>query len=108
MPALYPQTIHELQESVSADLQEQWLPNFVYHNWLASLDNPFLLAIEKETHLVPHFKIKDLPKVTWVGFAPEGVDPSTVLLPNCSHEAQWTCLDDWQGILDSIVANRDQ
>ena len=107
VPDVYPQTIDELQESVSADLQGQWLPKFIYRNWLTALNNPFLLAIEQETHLVPHLKLIDLPKVTWVGYAPEGIDPTTVLLPNCSREAQWTCLEDWQGVLDSIVTNRE-
>jgi pimeloyl-ACP methyl ester carboxylesterase len=104
-PALYPQTVPELKESVSQLVLNQWLPEFVYRDWLEWLDNPFSLAIEKETHLVPHFKLDELPAVTWVGFAP--LDSGSVAeIQDCSGEVQWTCKDDFNNLVQKVVSNR--
>jgi len=102
-PALYPQTVPELKNSVSKLVTEQWLPEFVYRDWLEWLDNPFSLAIEKETHLVPHFKSDELPVVTWVGFAPKG---SVAQIPDCSVEVQWTCKEDFNNLVQKVLSNR--
>ncbi len=110
-PSLYPQTVAELKEDVSGTVREQWLPKFVYNDWLEWLDNPFLLAIEKETHLVPNFTNQDLDAlsetsdITWVGFSPKkdnGVPPQ---LSACTGETAWTCTEELFSIIDGMLAN---
>ena len=104
-PALYPQTVPELKDSVNNVVANQWLPPFVYRDWLEGLGNPFSLAIEKETHLVPHFKLDELPVVTWVGFAPKGSGGVTEI-EGCSEEVQWTCQNDFTNLVQKVLSNR--
>lgn len=104
IPRLMPQSISELKEMTQADLKGEWLPKFVFHDWLTWFNNPFVHAIEKETHLVPKFKnaqIESLAdKIVWVGFAPEGND---VGLESCSFEMQWTCKTDLLDLLGTSL-----
>lgn len=94
-PRLVPQMISELETFGKDTVQDQWLPRFVYRDWLRWLNNPFSQAIEKETHLVPSFKISDFDsrlskQITWVGSNPLSEDQSAAL-QDCSFETQWTC-----------------
>jgi len=102
-PRLVPQMIAELETFGKDIVQEQWLPKFVYRDWLTWLNNPFSLAIEKETHLVPSFKNSDFDtrlsgQITWVGSNPLS-DAESAPLQDCSFEAQWTCTADLLSIL---------
>ena len=103
-PALYPQTVPELKDSVTEVVANQWLPEFVYRDWLEWLDNPFSLAIEKETHLVPHFKVDKLPVVTWVGTAPKG---RVAEIEGCSEEVQWTCQKEFTTLVQKILVKQN-
>lgn len=102
-PRLVPQLISETEVFVRETVSEQWLPKFVYRDWLHWLNNPFSIAIEKETHLVPNFKISNfdtafLTRTTWIGSDPVG-DSKSATLQECSFEAQWTCTSDLLALL---------
>lgn len=97
-PRLVPQMTSELETFGKDTVQEQWLPKFVYRDWLTWLNNPFSLAIEKETHLVPSFKNSDFDdllsqQITWVGSNPLS-DGQAAALQDCSFETQWTCTEE--------------
>lgn len=110
-PALYPQTIAELKEDVSGTVRDQWFPKFVYNDWLEWLDNPLLLAIEKETHLVPNFTNQDLDAlsetsdITWVGFSPKKDNGVLPQFSECTGETAWTCTEELFAIIDGVLSN---
>ncbi len=109
-PTLYPQTVAELKEDVSGTVGDQWLPQFVYNDWLEWLDNPFLLAIEKETHLVPNFTSQELESlsetsdITWVGFSPNEESDESTPVSSCTGQYPWTCTAELFSIIDGVLS----
>lgn len=111
-PRLVPQMVSEVKDFTADDVGDQWLPNFVYHDWLTWLHNPFSEAIQKETHLVPRFKHAEMTrqmqqKITWVGFAPSVVEGASAPVPkltSCSFEAQWSCSSELSSLLTQVLS----
>lgn len=100
-----PRVARDVEGYVRSRIGEVGFPNFIAEDWLEWLNEPYTLALEKESHLSNRFQgTTDFSKVAFVGTVADDVQTmndtvSVPLLTECLVEVAWNCPEQFVKLL---------